>query len=182
MTSHFDRAKLPPARTFYEREGFKLGRTNSKGWAMAQGQPPCHKSESGKWLSVNLDSGGFFCHGCKTSGGDVVAYVQLRDQADFKSAAQSLGAWDEAPSPETVRKLAAQTRERERAEAATAAQNEQEHRERIAARDQLHAVETLYHEAIAEHNWYLMSELLPRVRQAEELYWQSAGLEVRHER
>jgi hypothetical protein len=179
--ARFDRSALPVPRSFYEREGFRLARPNSKGWAMAQGQPPCHKSKSGKSFSVHLDSGGFFCHGCKTGGGDLVDYIRLRDHVDFKTAAQSLGALLEV-TPEGCKRINKARRERERTQAAAAAEKEEERHERIEAREHLHAVETLYQEACDEHDWYLMSELLPRIRQAETRYWQAAGFEVRHER
>lgn len=45
-------------------------------------------------LSVNLKNGGYFCHGCKAKGGDVVDFHQTLFDMDFPSAAKDLGAWE----------------------------------------------------------------------------------------
>jgi hypothetical protein len=93
-STKFNRGSLPAANDFYRREGFTIGRPNSKGWAMVNGQPPCHNSKSCHSLSVNLNHGGFGCFGCGAKG-DMVAYVRLRDHCDFKTAAKTLGGWRE---------------------------------------------------------------------------------------
>ncbi len=41
----FDRSALPPAQAFYESEGFKLSRPNSKGLGNVPGQPAVPQSE-----------------------------------------------------------------------------------------------------------------------------------------
>ena len=71
QTSGFDRAALPPPRTFYERELGRLSRL-SRGWA--RGNCPFHKSKSGLSFSVHLDSGGFYCFGSGVKGGDLLAF------------------------------------------------------------------------------------------------------------
>jgi CHC2 zinc finger len=171
-TSHFDRTALPPARTVYEREfGRALGRER-RGWA----QTKCcfHDGKSKTSLSVNLEEGQFCCFSCGVKGGDVLAFVRLRYKLSFVEAAKELGAWHDQTTPGQMQEFCRRQAER-------AAQIESERLERFEARDQLHPVETLYEESIAEHDWLSMSELLPRVRQAEERYWHLAGLEVRHE-
>jgi hypothetical protein len=176
--SRFDPSALPPARSFYEKELGRLRRP-SRGWARAN--CPFHESKSRISFCVNLESGGFYCFGCETKGGDVVDFLRLRYKLDFKAAAQELGAWRGETTPAESNSLRSRHQERARLRADEAAQAESARRERIEARDHLHAVATLYDEAQAEHDWLSMSELLPRVRQAEEQYWQLAGLEVRHE-
>jgi len=42
----------------------------------------------------------------------------------------------------------------------------------------LHGTAQLYEESIQEHDWLLMSELLPALRQAEDHYCRLAGLEL----
>jgi DNA primase len=178
-TSHFDRSALPPPRAFYEREfGSSLGRER-RGWA----QTKCcfHDGQSKTSLSLNMVEGNFRCFRCGIKGGDVVKFVMLRENLDFKRAAQSLGAWRGEMTQAESKALNFRQQERDCQRADEADRKESERRERIEARDHLHAVQTLYEEAIAEHDWLSMSELLPRVRQAEEQYWQLAGLEVRHE-
>ena len=87
---------LPPARSFYQGEGFKLARVNSKGWAMATGQPPCHKSTSGKSLSINVNHGGFVCFGCGKKG-SMIDFVMLSYHLSFKDAKKKLGLDDGTP-------------------------------------------------------------------------------------
>jgi len=86
MTSHFDRSALPPARSFYERELGELRRPNRKRWARSKFGGPFHSSESKKTFFVNVDNGGFYCFGCDAKGGDVVAFVMLRQKLSFKDA------------------------------------------------------------------------------------------------
>lgn len=177
--SHFDRAALPPARTLYQREfGQALGRER-RGWALTK----CcfHDGQSKTSLSVNLQEGQFCCFKCGAKGGDVLAFVRLRYKLSFVEAAKELGAWHDQMKPEQMQARARLRAEEERERSERVAQIEADRVERIEARDHLHAIETLYHESIAEHDWLSMSELLPRVRQAEGQYWQMAGLEVRHE-
>jgi hypothetical protein len=160
--THFRRELLPPARQFYEAEGFRLGRANRKGWMMAQGQPICHKSKSGRSFSVNLD-GGFYCHGCGTGGGDIIDYVALRDHLSKKESAIKLGCYDESPSLEDVRRWAAQTRERDRRRAVEEAEQRDRHRRVIRLRDQLHD---------AVHHYQQTSERLSELRRGAVPEWQ----------
>ena len=44
-------------------------------------------------LSINFDTGGFFCHACGARGGDLLAFHMRRHGLDFKAAARELGAW-----------------------------------------------------------------------------------------
>jgi hypothetical protein len=90
------RDRLPPARTFYQGEGFRLARVNSKGWAMAQGQPPCHVSTSGKSLSINVNHGGFVCFGCGKKG-SMIDFVMLSYRLSYKEAKVKLGLDDGKP-------------------------------------------------------------------------------------
>jgi DNA primase len=175
-----DRSLLPPARTFYERELGELRRP-SRGWTTPKAGCPFHESKSKTSFRVNLDSGGFCCFGCGSKGGDVVAFVMLRDRLDFKRAAQSLGAWRGQMSSRDKEECRLRREEAERKRILEEEKRETQRRERIQARVHLHAVGTLFREAIAEHDWLGMSELLPRVRDAETRYWRLAGLEESHE-
>jgi len=174
---HFDRSALPPPKTFYERELGKLTRP-SRGWS--RGNCPFHTSKSKMSFSANLATGGFYCFGCNAKGGDVLDFVKLRDKVDFKRAAQLFGAWrDIGPAEEREIRLCQQEKEQRRVEEAT--RKQAEHDRRIKARDWLHCAERLYDLAKAEHDWDLLSSLLPEIREAETSYWQAAGLEERHE-
>ena len=177
-STRFDRELLPPAQTFYERELGKLSRPDRKGWSKAR--CPFHKSKSHTSLSVNVEVGMFFCHGCGAKGPDVLAFVRLRDHCDFETAAKKLGAWrDMSPAERQALDARRQRQEQER-ERQKQLEGERR-RERLEARDQLRAVARLYEEAMDDHDWLGMSELLPRLRAAEDRYSRLAGLEAPYE-
>jgi|ERR1017187_4698333 DNA primase len=175
--SHFDRSALPPPQGFYQSELGKLTRP-SRGWARTT--CPFHQGSNKTAFAVNLETGGFFCFNCGVKGGDVLDFVKLRDRVDFKRAAQQLGAWrDQEMSPAEKREMRHRELERARRRVEETARKQAEHDRRIRARDRLHAVDRLYADAIAEHDWELMPLLLPVVRESEELYWKAAGIELR---
>ena len=136
----FRKDRLPLAEDYYRtHEGFRLGKVNFRGWAIVMGDGcPVHRSKSKRSFSVNTRSGGFKCWGCSASGGDLIAYVMLRDGCDFKTAAQILGAWDgNVPSPQAA-ELRAASLQRERERDAQAVRRESGRRQRIEAREWLH--------------------------------------------
>jgi len=176
----FCRELLPSAVTFYRRELGDLSRPDRRGWARPKSGCPFHASKTKKSFYVHVD-GGFYCFGCNAKGGDLVDFVRLRDTVDFKSAAKKLGAWTDDTTPDQQKELRRREKERRRHQEEESERIERERMERSSARDHLHATETLYREAIAAHDWFLMSELLPAVRDAEERYYRLADLEVAHE-
>ena len=46
----------------------------------------CFHSDNNPSLSINLKSGGFFCHACHAKGGDVIAFHQQHYKLGFKEA------------------------------------------------------------------------------------------------
>ena len=188
-TGLFRKELLPPAASFYTRELGRISRP-SRGWA--QGRCPFHDSKSGKSFSVNLDNGGFYCHGCQAKGGDIVAFVMKRDRLDFKRAAMALGAWDDRSitSAAEIRKI---QRDRDQYRAKQAAKEEQARQERIAACDWLHLLEQVYrhaNERLCEVRkarvekfpgecqmlWEILSDALPQIRSAAAEYSRLAGV------
>ncbi|HEX3740048.1 MAG TPA: CHC2 zinc finger domain-containing protein [Terriglobales bacterium] len=178
--SKFDRALLPDGFTFYRAELGELGRSDRKGWALAKSGCPFHQSESKRSFFVHRD-GAFNCFNCGAKGGDIIAFLLLRDRLSFKSAAQQLGAWREDMTPAESNRLRRLQRDRERHRAEQSAEKERQRQERVSAAADLRAADALYCEAIADHDLNLMTDLLPRVRQLEERYYPLAGLEVRYE-
>jgi DNA primase len=172
--SKFDRSALPVPRHFYEPECGKLSRT-SRGWARSR--CPLHGGDNPSSFSVNIHTGGFYCHACGAKGGDVVAFMEQRYKLSFKEAAEKLGAWGNSLFQDW-KKL---NEERQRAEQAAKLRKQLERSERIRARDHLHTLERRYAEATAARDVDLLSTLLPVIRQAEEAYWTLSGMEVRHE-
>lgn len=133
--SRFRRELLPPARSFYESELGKLSRP-SRGWARSR--CPFHNGNNPWAFSVNLGTGGFHCFNCGVKGGDVVAFVMIRDRVDFKDACRRLGVWDKT-STVTADQVRAHQRAREKELAAIREKKEAERRERMAVRDEIHA-------------------------------------------
>ena len=147
-------------------------------------------------FTVNMDTGGFHCFGCDAKGGDVLAFVMLRDNVPFKRAAQLLGAWrDESLSVHERQRIASERANRERERVAERARIEAELQNRISVRDELHQLERDYSRASArltqihhgaqpryrgEENlaWWFLSDTLPRIREAEANYYRLAGLET----
>jgi len=69
----------------------------------------------------------------------MVAYVMRRDHVDFKTAAISLGAWDDSPrTADARRETAARQRERERIDRVTAFLATAEHERWRDCRDRIH--------------------------------------------
>lgn len=124
-----------------------------------------------------MHEGHFCCFSCGAKGGDVLAFVMQRDGLDFKRAAQSLGAWLEAPTPADVREMEKRKRERERIRAEEETRKENERQNRILCREVLHRCEADYRKAVRDVDWDLMAELLPSVRTLANRYRELAGLE-----
>jgi hypothetical protein len=182
MSGHFLRERLPAPRAFYETTlGGKLSCPNRKHWAV--GRCPFHPSKTGRSFSVNLQSGGFFCHGCDAHGGDIVQFVRLRDKCSFKEAAQQLGVWDEVLSEDNRRSRAREVR---RLEQIRHEREEYERREkslRMEVRDALHLLERIERESVerlrafdldsteAEREWAIMALAHELARQDEAAYF-----------
>jgi len=143
MMSHLDRSLLPPAKGFYEGEGFKLARPNSTGWCHAVGQPPCHVSRSGKSFSTNLHHGGWHCFGCGQHG-DQITYIQIRDGCDFLTACKVLGIYRGGLTDEERREIDAHAREREWFRRREEQREADERQKRIEFRRRLHRTVKTY--------------------------------------
>ena len=84
-----DRSLLPSPRTVYEPQFGAL--RQRRGWV----QVKCifHQGNSKTSLGLNLISGGFYCFSCGAKGGDLIAFIRLRDGVDFATACRTLGCW-----------------------------------------------------------------------------------------
>ena len=85
----FRKERLPDPLTYYKKQGLRL----SGGGKWRSARCPFHPDRDPS-LSIHVPSGGFNCHGCPATGGDVLDFHRRRHGLDFKSAAQDLGAWD----------------------------------------------------------------------------------------
>jgi CHC2 zinc finger len=190
MTSRFDPRLLPPARVFYEDELGRLTRP-SRGWA--RGNCPFHESKSHTSFSVQLDSGGFYCHGCQVKGGNIVDFVRLRYKLSFPDACKQLGCRQDVDADERRRldqHVANLRREQERAEQAKLEQRAKI----IATRDEIHCTVDIYqeisdrlgelhrgaretYEGEQEHCWEVLALALDDLRISEDEYCNLCGLE-----
>jgi hypothetical protein len=95
-----DRAKLPDAKSWYERELGELARPDRKGWARVRRGCPFHPSKSKKSFFVNVQHGGYRCFGCDAGGGDMIAFVMKFHHQDFRGALKLMGVRDDfTPTP-----------------------------------------------------------------------------------
>lgn len=136
---------------------------------------------------MNFDTGAFNCFSCGAKG-DIIKFVMLRDHLNFKAAAQALGCWDESPSPESVRKIAARSRERERRRQAEELRKAEERQRRLELRDHLltaldlqreisKQLVELHREGSDEDScWRLLSSLADYVRECDREYCDAAEL------
>jgi hypothetical protein len=205
---HFRPELLEPPQNFYARELGILSRPNRRGWASSA--CPFHKSINHRGrkkstpFAVRFDSGAFSCLDptCIASGkanrkGDIVDFVRLRDGLSFKDAAQRLGAWDEAPSPETVRQQEAQDRDRKKRKLAEEMAEDERHHKLMDIRDDLHLFIRFQREACdrlnelnagadpiidneADREWEILALAFSAERRAAFAYRMLSGLEVQH--
>jgi hypothetical protein len=198
MTSarNFDRSMLPPPRVFYSREFRGLPRESSAGWVSL----PCPFHSSGekrgrpsKSLRVNLRQGHFKCMSCETHGGDVVAFLMMRDRLDFRRAAQSLGAWREGGLSERDKaRIERERRSREDECQRLAELAEENRRQRVEVRNGLHTLEKIQRECArdlsqfrdcpdspeSETAWANLALLCDPIRQLDHDYRKLSAIEV----
>ena len=134
--TNFRRELLPQPLGFYEHELGKLSRP-SRGWA--RGNCPFHRGQNSTSFCVNIVSGGFHCFSCGAKGGDIVAFLMLRDGLGFKTAARLLGAWLRKTVSETERRrLSEQQRERQRIRECDARNKRVKRKRRLELRHKIH--------------------------------------------
>lgn len=181
----FRKDRLPPPRTFYEKE-FRYLRRSGRNQVITF----CcfHPDKRHPNLSLNLVTGAFHCWACGASGGDVVDFLQFRYHLNFADAAKQLPCWDNSRSV-----TAAEVQALDQARAQREQQEETARQERISARARLHCFEAHYAVNAArltelrrgapekfkgetEYCWLRLSTLLPQIRAAESVYRSLAGL------
>lgn len=92
-TDHENRYRrdwLPDPADYYRRHLLDLKARGE--WADAR--CPFHDDAHAS-LSVSLNHGGYRCHACGESGGDVLAFHRRLYELGFVRAAKDLDAWDE---------------------------------------------------------------------------------------
>jgi hypothetical protein len=139
--ARFDRSKVPPPEVFFRTNVKKFRARGRK----ATGLCSFHEDHRPS-LSMDLDRGLFHCFACGASG-DIVTFVMRRDGVDFKTAAQSLGAWNDGElSRATRRELDRTKQRRERIAQEAVDLAEREHCLRLDYRKKIHAFERVVRE------------------------------------
>ena len=82
------KAAVSPAE-FYSRELPDMPAPKRAGWVDG-GLCPFHADRRPGSFFVNTDSGAFRCFACDAKGGDVVAFLMLRDGLEFREALERL--------------------------------------------------------------------------------------------
>ena len=169
---HFDRALLPPPQSFYQRELGKLSRP-SRGWARSR--CPFHNGNNPWAFSVNLGMGGFHCFNCGVKGGDVLSFLQLRYNLDFKTAAKQLGAWRENLTGDEFRQIHAEVLKREQERERHIRLEHDQRVRRFALRDEIYAdgrliseISRLLHETPEDQSLWRCLELAWQSRELSE--------------
>ena len=76
---------LPSPFHYYKR--IFPGFTSGSGWTNVR---CCFHNDRNPSLSINLKSGGFFCHACGAKGGDLIAFTQLHKGIGFRESVSHL--------------------------------------------------------------------------------------------
>jgi len=122
-------------------------------------------------------------------GGDIIAYVMLRDRLDFVAACKRLGCWGEPASREDKLKLALELRERDEHRQRQDEYDRRRRDRRVAERNYLHSCERAYREvnrrlhklgpdsSDSQVCWELLPFLLDEIRRSDKKYRRLAGLD-----
>jgi DNA primase len=86
-SGHFERGWLPDPLAYFADAGLPL--VGRGAWRSAL---CCFHDDTRPSLSVNIESGGYVCHGCGAKGGDVLDFHRARYGLSFTQAARELGA------------------------------------------------------------------------------------------
>ena len=89
--SSLDRSSLPSPLSYLTSAGLRIGK-RSGSWISTC--CPIHKggAEKNPSMSVEVNTGGFFCHTCGIKGGDIVALHRLiHPNLRFRDAVADLG-------------------------------------------------------------------------------------------
>lgn len=81
---------IPPL-DFYRAELPALPAPRGTGWCEG-GLCPFHADNQAGSFKVSLDTGAFKCFACGAKGGDIIAFIQLRDGLSFVDATRLLAA------------------------------------------------------------------------------------------
>lgn len=82
---HFDKSKLPSPLEFYRQ--VLAGVSGSAGWCRAR--CPFHDDKQPSF-SFHAIEGGYNCHGCQETGGDIIDFYRRMFGVDYAAAIRGL--------------------------------------------------------------------------------------------
>ena len=85
LSQRLNKDKLPTPFNYYRKQFSGLHQSGE--WVNVT---CCFHSDKNPSLSLNLQSGGFFCHACGAKGGDVIAFHRQRFSLGFIEAVAQL--------------------------------------------------------------------------------------------
>jgi len=83
------KSNIDPYQFYHSEQNLQNFSSKSGGWAIA-GLCPFHDDRNAGSFKVNLETGAFKCWSCGASGGDIIAFLQKRDDLSFLEALQKL--------------------------------------------------------------------------------------------
>lgn len=174
---HFRKESLPTPAAFWKDELRRMSRP-SRGWSRSK--CPLHGGDNPTAFSINIETGGFYCHSCGAKGGDLLDFIRLRYKVDFRGAAKMLGAWSDESLTAVERARTEKERwhaEKIRAAAEKLARDENTLRREIASdillyqKLQRHFAKRLERDGEDEAAWEALAQLYDILR----------GLKTRHD-
>ena len=88
------KARINPAEFYCREQNLPRLASKSGKWATA-GLCPFHADHREGSFKVNIETGSFKCWSCGAAGGDIIAFVQKRDQLSFVDVLCKLAqAWE----------------------------------------------------------------------------------------
>ena len=85
-----DRVKnLIDPLSFYQHEGQEVKAIGQREWKIA-GLCPFHADRNVGSFYINVRNGAFKCYSCNSTGGDIIAFTEMKYELSFKKTLQKL--------------------------------------------------------------------------------------------
>ncbi|MBS0604917.1 MAG: hypothetical protein JSS60_07775 [Verrucomicrobia bacterium] len=83
------KARISPDAFYCKEQNLPSLSSKSGKWATA-GLCPFHADRHAGTFKINMETGAFKCWSCGAAGGDIIAFIQKRDQLGFIDALRKL--------------------------------------------------------------------------------------------
>lgn len=82
---------FPPAKFYSLFLNGTLGKPKSNGWHEWNGLCPFHDDHKSGSFDINVRTGGYKCHSCSASGGDILDFYMAKENLGFTDTLKQLG-------------------------------------------------------------------------------------------